>query len=480
MIKRVPYLIRRKATISKQNAKTSFAVQRIFGKKKETGRDEIIDMRKKYLSPALTTFEAYDQPMVLTKGERQYLYDEENTKYIDFLGQNLCVSVGYGRREIISAACSQMSKLGHCTTMYYHEEPGLLAKEIVAKIPPHPSGEDWVIHFVNSGSEAVDLAIQMARVHTGRQETFALQKAYHGLQGYAAGLTAIGKSTQSCYSGMFSSIFHVESNNIEQLENTLTFGSGGAVSSMIIEPIQGFGGIHPLKNGYMKDAFELIKKHGGVTISDEVQTGYGRCGESFWGFEMENNQVIPDMITMAKGMGNGVAALGAVACRRSIAESFTEKMFFNTYGSNPVACAVGRQVLKIIDEENLIANCLYQGQYMNKLVSGLCDEYPEVFKEIRGTGLFQGLEIAGKTEEESQQNAFSMHRELLKHGVILGRGSAQGNVFRLQPPLCIEGKDMEHLTQSLRTVAEKHIEDARVDEVHNKINEMHDKVYLSF
>ncbi len=420
-------------------------------------KQQIIDYRKNYLSPSLSTFEAYDEPMILKKGYKHYLWDMDDNKYIDLLGQNLCISVGYGRKSIIEKVYGQLKKLSHCTTMYYNEQPSKLAKEIVNKIPKHPSGEDWVIHLVNSGSDAVDLAIQMARVYTGRHETIALHKAYHGLHGYAAGLTAIGKATQPCYSGMFSSITHVDSNDLNQLENVITFGTGGKISSMIIEPLQGFGGIIPLEKDYMKNAFELVKKSGGVTISDEVQTGYGRCGESFWGFEMKHNNVIPDMIVMAKGMGNGVGIIGAVAARRSIAEAFTNKMFFNTYGSNPVACVAARQVLKIMDKENTMDNCNKQGILLNNKMKKLCEKYPNIYKEIRGTGLFQGLEIYGKTVEESQKTAYKLHKDLLKYGIIIGRGSAAGNVFRLQPPMCITEKDIIHIYNSLEDIAIKNI-----------------------
>ena len=151
-----------------------------------------IRLRNKYLSPSLKTFEAYDQPLVLTKGLMQYMWDSYGNKHIDLLGQNLCISVGHCHPKVVKAATDQMNRLPHCTTMYYHEEPASLAREIVKKLPKHPTGEDWVVHFVNSGSEAVDLAIQMARVYTGRPEMIALQKAYHGLHGYAAATTAIG------------------------------------------------------------------------------------------------------------------------------------------------------------------------------------------------------------------------------------------------------------------------------------------------
>lgn len=412
----------------------------------------VVSNRLKYLSPSLSTFEAFDDPLVLTKGRMQYMWDDKNNKYIDLLGQNLCISVGHSHPKVVKAAVDQIHALPHCTTMYYHEQPSSLAKELVERIPKHPSGEDWVVHLVNSGSDAVDLAVQMARCYTGRPEMIGLHKAYHGLQGYAAGLTAIGKAEQPSYSSMFSSLSHVAPNNIEQLEDHLKYSSGGKIAGFIAEPLQGFGGIHPLRHGYLKDAFKLINDHGGVTISDEVQTGFGRTGENFWGFEMNNNDAIPDMITMAKGMGNGTGIIGAVVCRRSIAESFTSKVFFNTYASNPVACAASRAVLKVIDEEHLLDNCKNMGNLFNKKLSRICRDMPDVYKEIRGVGLFQGLEIAGPTIEKSGENAYELHRRLLPLGVVVGRGSAEGNVFRIQPPMCIQEKDVVKVCDSIEQI----------------------------
>lgn len=426
--------------------------------RKLSSYDTIVNQRHKYLSPSLRTFEAYDTPLVLEKGRMQYMWDSEGNKYIDLLGQNLCISVGHCHPVVTKAAIDQMNRLPHCTTMYYNEQPSALAKELVETLPPHPSGEDWVVHFVNDGSEAIDLAVQMIRVYTGRPEIITLQKAYHGLQGYAAGMTAIGKATQPSYSSMFSSISHLPPNNLEALDNHLNFSSGHQVGGMFIEPLQGYGGIFPLDDGYMKNAFDLIRSNGGVVIADEVQTGFGRCGDAFWGFQLKNNDVIPDMITIAKGMGNGVGIIGAVITKKSIAESFSSKMFFNTYGSNPVACAASRSVLKVIKDENIIENCEKQGNLFKTRLTQICNDLPQIYKEVRGSGLFQGLEIYGKNNEESGKLAYELHRRLLPMGVVVGRGSAAGNVFRIQPPMCIEEKDVNFVVDSIEEVGRKYIQ----------------------
>lgn len=421
--------------------------------------EEVVALRRKYLAPSLLTFEAYDTPLVLERGEMQYMWDSEGNKYIDLLGQNLCISVGHCHPKVVNAAITQMKKLPHCTTMYYHEESAKLAKELVERMPPHPSGDDWVVHLVNDGSEAVDLAIQMARVYTGRPEVIGLHKAYHGLQGYAAALTAIGKSTQPAYASMFSGVSHMMPNNVEMLENHLRFATGGKVCAIIAESLQGYGGIFPLNDGYLKQAFDLVQQHGGVTIADEVQTGFNRCGETFWGFQMKHNNVVPDMVTIAKGMGNGVGIIAAVICRRKIADAFTTKMFFNTYACNPVASAAARAVLKVMDEEKILDNCNKMGKLFRSRLSKSCTDLPQALKEIRGSGLFQGLEIAGTSMEQSGKNAFEMHRRLLPYGVVVGRGSAAGNVFRLQPPMCINEGDVNTVCDAIEDVARKFIKE---------------------
>lgn len=192
---------------------------RRFSSLNQTLYKNVVNYRKKYLSPSLATFEAYDTPLVLKRGKMQYIWDINNNKYLDLVGQNISVSVGHCHPVVVGKAVEQMKTLSHCSTMYYNEQPAYLAKEIVETLPAHPSGEDWVVHFVNDGSEAIDLAAQMIRNYTGRPELIALHKSYHGLQGYAAGLTAIGKATQSSNSSMFLSISHLPANSIEAIED---------------------------------------------------------------------------------------------------------------------------------------------------------------------------------------------------------------------------------------------------------------------
>lgn len=422
--------------------------------------DEIVEMREKYMSASLGTFTAYDEPLVLSKGEGAHMWDIQGNKYIDLLGQNLCISVGHKHPKVTAAAIEQMNELPHCTTMYYQEQPSRLAKELVERLPAHPSGEDWVVHFVCSGSEAVDLAAQMARAYTNNQQLLTLYKAYHGMQGMAAGLTSIGKKAeQKHFSNAFPGVHRVRANQIEDLENFYEYGSAGNIAAFIAEPLQGYGGIFPLEKGYLQKAFDLVREQGGVAIADEVQTGFCRTGQTYWGFENPNNAAIPDIITIAKGLGNGIGIIGAVVAKRSIGEAFSTRMWFNTYGSNPVAAAAGRAVLEVIDEENMLENCRIQGEGFTNQLGALCEKYPQVLHEVRGSGLFQGLQITGKDKPASQEHALEMHRRILKRGVVLGRGSAAGNVFRVQPPMCISTEDTKYVCETVGEVAKEYVKE---------------------
>ena len=410
---------------------------------------EVVSDRLKYLSPATNTFTAYKQPFVINKGKGCYVWDCYGDKYLDLLGQNLTVSVGHCHPKIVESSVNQMRKLSHCTSIYYNEHAPKLARDIISTLPPHPSGNDWVVHFVNDGSEAIDLATQMIRTYTNKQELISLHKSYHGLQGYAAGLSAIGISTQPAYSSMYSSITHLPSNDVEAIENHVKYSSGGHIAGIVIEPLQGYGGIYPLKKGYMKKAFDIVREHGGVCLADEVQTGYNRCGEAFWGFQLSDNDAMPDIITTAKGMGNGVGIIGAVITTREIAEAFTSKMFFNTYGGNPVACVAARAVLNVMKQENIRENCKAQGDLFKRELVNLCKHQPDVYKEVRGEGLFLGLEVSGTTHEDSVKKIELIQRLMLDEGIMIGKGSAAGNVLRIQPPMTITEMDVLYTVDML-------------------------------
>lgn len=414
-----------------------------------------LERRHKFMSPSLRTFVAFQKPVILKRGEMQYVWDEKGRKYLDCLAQNLCISVGHCHPLVNREVRRQMEELVHCTTMYYQPVPAHLAEELVGKMP---AGTDWVAHFVNSGAEAADLALLMARLYTGNFDILALRNCFHGLHFACMSLTGIA----TCRHALPPSpgILHVHNPDqyrgvhgatvqpyVDEIDILINSSTPGSVAGFIAEPIQGYGGVIPLPEGYLKGAFERVRAAGGVCIVDEVQTGFGRMGTDMWGFEAHG--VVPDIVIMAKGIGNGYP-LAAVVARREVAEAMAKKKFFNTYGSNPVACAAGRGVLRAIAVDDLQDNARRMGALLQERLEALkarCD----VIGDCRGRGLMQGVELvkdrAAKTP--APEEAARVAEAAKERGLIVGRGGIFGNVLRINPPICVDRENVEFIAEVL-------------------------------
>jgi alanine-glyoxylate transaminase/(R)-3-amino-2-methylpropionate-pyruvate transaminase len=419
--------------------------------------------RARFLSPSLRTFQAYSKPLVLKRGQGQYLWDIHEKKYVDLMAQNLCISVGYNHPLINSEVKKQIDMMAHCTTMYLQPVPAHFAEELVGRMP---AGTDWVVHFVNSGSEAIDLAVLMARVFTGNFEIVALRNCYHGLQFSAMALTGIQSCRQPvpCAPGIvhvpnpdpYHGIFGADLEPyVDEINRSIMASTPGKIAGFIAEPIQGFGGVMPLPPGYLSAAFEITRAAGGVCIVDEVQTGFARMGSCYWGFQMHD--VNPDIVVLGKGIGNGFP-LSAVVVRREIAEAMAHKKFFNTYGSNPISCAAGRAVLRAIDEDHIQGNAQNVGGYLKDRLMGLKTKH-ELIGDVRGSGLMMGVELVKnrKTKEPADEEAGRVAEHAKTSGLIIGKGGVLGNVLRINPPMCIQKHDIdfavEVLDQSLQAVS---------------------------
>jgi alanine-glyoxylate transaminase/(R)-3-amino-2-methylpropionate-pyruvate transaminase len=411
--------------------------------------DTIVDKRLTFLSPSLRTFQAYSRPLVLQRGDAQYLWDVDGKKYLDLMAQNLCISVGYNHPLVTGEVRKQIERLAHCTTMYFQAAPAHLAEELVGRLP---AGVDWVAHFVNSGSEAIDLSVLMARLFTGNSEIIALRNCYHGLQRGAMSLTGI----QSCRQPVPSAhgIVHVPNPDsyrgvfgatvqpyVDEIDNAIRSSTSGKIAAFIAEPIQGFGGVMPLLPGYLSGAFERTRSAGGVCIVDEVQTGFTRTGSNYWGFQSQ--AVLPDIIVLGKGIGNGFP-LSAVVARRDIADAMTAKKFFNTYGCNPVSCAAGRAVLRAVDDDQTQENAKTLGVYLTRQLLGLKARH-SLIGDVRGSGLMMGVElVTDRTTKAPADAAAGIVAEYAReNGLIVGKGGVLGNVLRINPPLCIEKADID-------------------------------------
>ena len=416
-------------------------------------RDAVAERRRRYLSPLIDTFTNYDQPLLLRSGSMQYLYGADGRRYVDCISQNLTISVGHGHPAVLDAVRHQLEDFQHCSTMFLHPAAAHAAEELVATMPPG----DWVVHFLNSGSEAVDLAFQMARVFTRNTDVVALRNAFHGTQLTAMAATGMASCRQPIASpGGF---LHTENPDayrgvsaesdfyLDALDRLLDTSGSGRLAALIIEPMLGYGGVLPLPEGYMQGAVERVRAHGGIAIVDEVQTGVGRLGKGLWAFVQHG--VTPDIVVAGKGLSNGFP-LSAVIARREIAEAMTGRRFFNTYGANPMSCTAVRAVLATVEREDLVANADRVGSRLMTRFEALRQKHA-IVGDVRGEGLMIGVELV--TDRQSKTPAAEEARRvtdtLREGGVVLGRSGHHRNVLRFSPPLCITEADADTVADVL-------------------------------
>jgi alanine-glyoxylate transaminase/(R)-3-amino-2-methylpropionate-pyruvate transaminase len=417
--------------------------------------DAIIARRDKYYAASQRAFVPYKTPLIFSRGERQYLWDEKGQKYLDLLGMNVCISVGHAHPTVTKAVEEQIRALQHCTTMFYHPVPAHFAEELIARMP---KGQDWVVHFTNSGTEAIDLALIMAQTFTGNIDMLALRNAYHGATIGAQSLTGISGFRHDV--PLLGGIHHIANPDpyrgifgddteayLAEIDRTIQYSTPGKLAGFIVEPIQGYGGIVELPAGYLKAATTKVRNAGGVLIVDEVQSGFGRTGDNFWGFE--HHGVLPEIVVMAKGIGNGFP-LAAVAARRDVAESLAKKFFFNTYGASPMACAAGRAVLKVIDEEKLQQNSKTVGALLKSVLQRLHQKY-EIIGEVRGHGLMLAIELVTdrKSKTPATKETADIFEKTRENGIVVSKSGANRNILRMVPPMCVTTEDVAQVEDAL-------------------------------
>jgi alanine-glyoxylate transaminase/(R)-3-amino-2-methylpropionate-pyruvate transaminase len=413
-------------------------------------REEVLALRRQHVNPAVFTY--YRDPLMIVEGKMQYLFDETGRRYLDLFAGIVTVSCGHCHPKVVRQVQEQAATLQHTTTIYLHPNVSLLAQKLASKMPP---GLD-VTYFVNSGSEANDLAITMARLFTGNTDVIALRNAYHGGSPSSTGMTShyTWKYPLSGQPGVHHALCpdpavsrsdgtaeEIATRSAADIRELIRYSTPGAIAAFIAEPIQGVGGVTRGASNYFREAYAIAREYGGLCIADEVQTGFGRTGEHYWGFQ--NYGVTPDIVTMAKGIGNGVP-LAAVTTRREIAEVLTRRLHFNTFGGNPVSMAAGLAVLDVIDEEGLQENAHRIGGRLLRGLRRLQDRHPLV-GDVRGMGLMLGVELV--TDRTTRAPASAQTLEVLEAaremGVLLGKGGLDGNVLRIKPPLCIMAEDVD-------------------------------------
>jgi alanine-glyoxylate transaminase/(R)-3-amino-2-methylpropionate-pyruvate transaminase len=411
---------------------------------------DVVAMRAAHCNPAVSSL--YAEPLMLVEGHMQYLFDEKGTRYLDLLAGIVTVSCGHCHPRVTAAIKAQVDTLQHATTIYLHPNMPALAHKVASKMP---DGLD-VTYFVNSGSEANDLAIQMARLYTGHADVIAVRNSYHGASPSSNTLTS--HSTWKYPVNVASGVHHtvcpdpyrspfggtpeeVASQSVADLKDLIRFGTSGAIAAFIAEPIQGVGGVTHGAPNYLREAYAAIRAHGGLCIADEVQTGFGRTGTHYWGFQ--NFDVVPDIVVMAKGIGNGVP-MAAVTTRREIAEKLTQRIHFNTFGGNPVCMAAGLAAMEVIDDEGLQANARVVGGQLKEGMQALQSRH-QLIGDVRGMGLMLGMDLVRDraTKEPAKAETLRFMEELRTLGVLVGKGGIDGNVIRIKPPMCVSAADAE-------------------------------------
>ncbi|KAJ6842624.1 alanine--glyoxylate aminotransferase 2-like protein 3, mitochondrial-like [Iris pallida] len=418
---------------------------------------DIIKKRLQFLSPSLFCF--YKKPLNVVDGKMQYLFDEDGRRYLDAFAGIATVCCGHCHPEVVEAIINQTKRLQHSTVVYLNHAIADFAEALASKMP----GDLKVVFFTNSGTEANELAMMMARLYTGSQDIISIRNSYHGNAAGSMGATAQSNWKFSVvqigvhhalnpdqYRGAFGSDGEKYAKDVQEI---IDFGTNGRVGGFISEAIQGVGGIMELAPGYLPVVYKSIREAGGVCIADEVQSGFGRTGSHFWGFEAHG--VTPDIVTMAKGIGNGIP-IAAVVTTPQIAEVLTRRSYFNTFGGNPVCTAGGLAVLRVLEKERLQENAFLVGSYLKDRLKALQEKH-DIIGDVRGRGMMLGVELVTDRQLKTPAKSEILHvmDQMKEMGVLVGKGGFYGNVFRITPPLCFTKEDSDFLVDVMDVALSK-------------------------
>lgn len=418
--------------------------------------EAIVNRRNTYYAASQRAFVPYQKPLIFHHGQDNYLWDEQGNRYMDCLSQNLTISVGYNNPVVTREVIRQAQTLQHCTTMFFHPVPAHFAEELTTRTMP--PGEDWGVHFMNSGAEAIDMAILLARAYTGNTDIVSLTNAYHGATFGAQSVTGISGFRHNVpllggiqFTPVPDQYRGIHGEGVEpylrDLEGTIYYGTSGKLAGMFIEPVQGYGGIVPIPEDYIRGAQERVRAAGGLLIIDEVQAGMGRTGDHFWSFEKSG--VVPDIVVAAKGIGNGFP-LAALIVKREIAEAMAQKFYFHTYGANPVSCAAGRAVLHVIKHHGLEQRARLVGAALLDVLRDLASRH-EVIGDVRGRGMMMAVELV-KNRDSKDPDPETMARlfeKTRKFGLVASKSGAYRNVLRICPPLCTQLEDVAFFEEAI-------------------------------
>lgn len=393
--------------------------------------EPLIKARRRLLGGNLSI--AYEKPLNIVRGEMQYLYDDEGRRYLD--AYNNVAHVGHCHPKVVAAGQQQMELLN--TNTRYLSELILEYAERLAATLQDPLN---VCYFVNSGSEANELALRLARAHTKARDLIVLDHAYHGNTTTLIDISPYkhdGPGGEGAPSWVHKAPLPVSDDDAQHVVDLIS----EPLCGFIAESMPSVAGQIVLPEGYLAKVYDAVRAAGGVCIADEVQTGYGRIGTHFYAFEKYG--VTPDIVVLGKPIGNG-HPIGAVITTRAIADSFANGMeFFSTFGGNNVSCAIGLKVLEVVHEENLQAHALEVGE---RLLAGLRElqQRHEIIADVRGSGLFVGVEL--------KHQASGVVNQMRDRGILLGTEGPLHNVLKIRPPMPFSAADADLLLSNLAGV----------------------------
>ena len=403
--------------------------------------DFIFEARRRLLGRNLSV--AYEKPLNVVRGEMQYLYDDARRRYLD--AYNNVAHVGHCHPKVVAAGRQQMELL-NTNTRYLNELIVRYAERLTATLPHSLS----VCYFVNSGSEANELALRLARAHTKARDLIVLDHAYHGNTTTLIEISPYkhdGPGGDGPPSWVHKVPLPTSSDDARAVEDIVA-GMTSGLCGFIAESMPSVAGQIVLPDGYLERVYDAVRAAGGVCIADEVQTGYGRIGTHFYAFEKYD--VVPDVVVLGKPIGNG-HPIGAVITTPATAESFDNGMeFFSTFGGNNVSCAIGLKVLEVVQEEELQAHSLKVGE---RLLSGLreLERQHEIIADVRGSGLFLGVELVHEGKPALNQAKRIVNR-MREEGILLGTDGPSHNVLKIRPPMQFSESDADQLITTLAAV----------------------------
>jgi 4-aminobutyrate aminotransferase-like enzyme len=420
---------------------------------------DVRQKHKDYLFPA--TIQYYQEPVVLTEGKGLRIRDADGNEYLDFFGGILTVSIGHADDRVNAAIVMQLDRFSHVSTLY----PTLPVVELAERLARLAPGNLKQSYFTASGTEADETAVMMAQLSTGSTEIIALRYGYSGRSMLAQSLTA--HSTWRALPTQVAGVKHAVSpycyrcplhltypscgiacaKDIEELIRTTTTGR---IAGFLAEPIQGVGGFITPPPEYFEIAVGIVKKYGGVFICDEVQTGFGRTGGKMWGIQHWGVQ--PDIMTMAKGVANGLP-LGVTIATPEIAASL-KSLTISTFGGNPISCAAANATIGIIEEEDLAGNAERMGRRLRAGLEELQRLFPRSIGDVRGMGLMQAVELVEDETARDRTPAKALtnrvFEEARKRGLLIGKGGLEGNAFRIAPALTVGASEITEALEILK------------------------------